>query len=114
MDVFVDHGLIKPSSFQLRSKQGLCLTANDQAMALEECGGENKQRFFWTRNKERMQNLGKMWCLDAASPRPTVEQWSAPILFPCMPRNKNQQWTFRSGRLVWGSYCMDYTKDVLQ
>lgn len=87
-----------------------CLTVaqNRRFSVSEPCDGTNTAQGFEIKGS-RIQSIEfPNLCMDAGSAN---SPGRAPIAYQCMHANRNQQFYFLNGRLMWGSFCLERHED---
>ena len=90
-----------------QSDSCLSVTGNGKLSFATPCNpGDPNQLFDAKSNFIRSVASGQ--CLDAAS---ALKPGKEPLLYVCMMSNRNQAFSLAEGRLMWGSFCLEYNEN---
>jgi hypothetical protein len=93
----------------LISGESTCLTvANNRRLSVSEKCDESDSAQSFEIKGSRIQSIKYNLCMDAGSANAPGK---APIAYQCMHANRNQQFFFLNGRLMWGSFCLERHQD---
>jgi hypothetical protein len=91
--------------FRIRNGES-CLSSTSERMlsVAPSCEEDNANQVFEQRGEEiRAVGIEGAICFDAGS---ASSPGKSPILYQCMPGNRNQFFYFYEGRFMWGSFCV--------